>query len=278
MKILLGTPVYGGMICVKYFKSILETLAFFRQEFPQIQIDVRAISGSVLPTTRNILASLVLNDPSYTHVLFIDSDISFSSSLVVKMIDFHKPVVGCVCPTKRFDYNLFHASRRACKDPKVARYLAIDYAGGDDALIGTTGPDGKRRMPVVDGFVRVRYASTGIMLIRRDALEALKQAFPDLWVANPGAPYEKFELEGVLQCFDSFPGPDRLFPTEDMAFCRRWVDGCGGEIWSCVDETITLIGQELFVGQYLSKMRHGDLHIVDLPSSALRSPELTSLR
>ena len=63
---------------------------------------------------------------------------------------------------------------------------------------------------------------------------------------------------GVLQCFDSIQGPDGLFPGEDIAFCRRWVEGCGGEIWSSVDEAIVHIGQENFVGQYLFKLQRGE--------------------
>jgi hypothetical protein len=98
------------------------------------------------------------------------------------------------------------------------------------------------------------------MLIHRDVFVAIKARFPELWVENPGEKYRSFGLQGgVLQCFDSVQGSDGLFPGEDIAFCRRWVEGCGGEIWSSVDEAIVHIGQENFVGQYLLKLQRGEV-------------------
>src|SRR4029077_19279201 len=110
MRILLGTPVHGGMGCLGYHEAIIRTLAFFGQEYPSIRFDVRCIVSSMLPLARNILASMTLNDESFTHLLFVDSDMGFSPALIAKMIAFEKPVVGCVCPKKSFNYEWFHAS------------------------------------------------------------------------------------------------------------------------------------------------------------------------
>jgi hypothetical protein len=271
MKILLATPAHGGMVCLGYHQSILSMYAFFRDEFPGIQFEDRSVVCSVLPLARNILASMLLNDKSFTHLLFVDSDMGFSPSMIAKMIAFQKPLVGCIYPMKQFDYDWFHASGLMHKDPLVARMLANDYVGGQGSLITTTGPNGERQTQVVEGFVKVSYAGTGIMLIHRDVLQAIKDRFPELWVPTPSEMYRKHGLKGgVLQCFDSFQGADGLFPGEDIAFCRRWVDGCGGEIWSCVDEAILHIGQENFVGHYLLKMQHGDA-LAAKPPAALSS-------
>ena len=278
MKILLGTPAHGGMVCLGYHESVLRTLATFRNEFPGIQFENRSIVCSVLPLARNILASMVLNDPSFTHLLFIDSDMGFSPSLIAKMIAQQKPVVGAVCPQKKFNYDWFHASAKTHPNPAVARILANDYVGGQGAIMTTPGPDGKRQTQMVEGFVRVSYAGTGIMLIHRSVFETMKEKFPELWVANPGERHKQFGLEGgVLQCFDVVQGPDGLFPGEDLAFCRRWVDVCGGEIWSCIDEAIAHIGQENFVGQYLLKMQLGDALVQEPQSQAARAPAVSMM-
>jgi hypothetical protein len=259
MKILLGTPAHGGMVCLSYHETILRTLAFFGEEYPGIKFVNRTIVSSVLPLARNIFASMTLNDASFSHLLFVDSDMGFSPSLIAKMIAFQKPVVGCVCPKKKFNYEWFHASARTYDNPMVARLLANDYIGGQGAVISETGSNGERTAQLSDGFVKVNYAGTGIMLIHRDVFRAIKERFPELWVENPGENYRSFGLEGgVLQCFDSVQGADGLFPGEDIAFCRRWVEGCGGEIWSSVDEAIVHVGQENFVGQYLLKLQRGE--------------------
>jgi hypothetical protein len=258
MNILLGTPVHGGMVCLGYHETILRTLAFFGKEYPGIRFETRSIVSSVLPFARNILASMTLNE-TFSHLLFVDSDMGFSPVLIAKMIAFQKPVVGCICPKKTFNYDWFHASAATYDNPMVARLLANDYIGGQGAVIAETAPNGERSARLVDGFVKVQYAGTGIMLIHRDVFVAIKARFPELWVENPGEKYRSFGLHGgVLQCFDSVQGPDGLFPGEDIAFCRRWVEGCGGEIWSSVDEAIVHIGQENFVGQYLLKLQRGE--------------------
>lgn len=144
MKILLGTPAHGGVVCLSYHESILNTLAFFKSEFPNIHFENRSIVCSVLPLARNILASMVLNDPTYTHLLFVDSDMGFSPSLIARMLAFQKPIVGVVCPVKKFNYDWFHASAATHANPIIARLLANDYIGGQGALITTPGPNGDR--------------------------------------------------------------------------------------------------------------------------------------
>jgi hypothetical protein len=259
MKILIGTPAHGGMVCLSYHETILRLLAFFGDEYPGIKFVNRSIVSSVLPLARNIFASMTLNDASFSHLLFIDSDMGFAPSLIAKMIALQKPIVGCICPKKKFNYDWFHASALTYDNPMVARLLANDYIGGQGAVIAETGPDGERKAQLADGFVKVSYAGTGIMLIERQVFCSIKQRFPELWVEDPGESYRSFGLQGgVLQCFDSVQGPDGLFPGEDIAFCRRWVEGCGGEIWSSVDEAIVHVGQENFIGQYLLKLERGE--------------------
>jgi len=273
MKILLGTPAHGGMVCLGYHETVLRTLAAFREDFPGIRFENRSIVCSVLPLARNILASMALNDPSFTHLLFVDSDMGFSPSLIAKMIAFQKPVVGVVCPVKKFNYDWFHASNMVYSNPMIARLLANDYIGGQGAVITSTGPNGERQTQLVDGFVRVSYAGTGILLIHRNALETIKEKFPELWVEEPGERYRQFGLEGgVLQCFESIQGPDGLFLGEDISFCHRWIDTCGGEIWSCVDEAIIHTGQENYIGQYSLKMQLGDSLVSksQIPSPSVR--------
>ncbi len=91
----------------------------------------------------------------------------------------------------------------------------------------------------------------------RAALQAIRERFPELWVEPPHKGLEHIGLNGgLLQCFDPVLGEDNRFPGEDVAFCRRWVDGCGGEIWANVDKIIVHIGSENYVGQYLYKLQH----------------------
>ncbi len=255
MKILIGTPALGSQVCAGYHKAVLDLVLLFKDEFPAIKFDSRVISLSLLPRARNIYASLVLDDPSYTHLLFIDSDMVFWPELIARMLAFDKPVTGVVYPKKAFNYDEFFRSGGPEGNPTLARVLSVDYIGADGDLVTTPGPDGERTWDMQDGFIRSNVAGTGIMLIHRSVFETLRDRYPELWVANPGM--GRFGLGGgLLQCFDpvDLTSPNGLILGEDFAFCRRWVEGCGGEIWVNVDQPVIHLGQESFAGKYIHKL------------------------
>jgi hypothetical protein len=277
MKVLLGTPNHGGQVHLGYHESIIRLLAFFRDNFPNIEFETRHPVCSMVTFARNVLASLVLNDRSYTHLLFIDSDMVFSPSLIARMIAFNKPVVGCICPMRSFDYTWYHASGIVHQDPMVARLLAATYIGAA-GLMTSKGPNGDAQTEVVDGFVRAHYGGSGIMLIRRDVFEQLKQRYPELWVEKTGSLHRAFGLNGgVLQCFECVQAANGIYIGEDVSFCARWVNGCGGELWTCVDEVVGHVGQENFLGQYLLKMQKGE-SLFSMPSVAEAMPPAAATR
>ncbi len=272
MRIFLAALCPGANVSVGHYKSVMETVVTFREELPELRFSLGIIATSMSAFAHNALASKVLNDPTFSHVLFINGDTALSPQLLVKMILSNKPVVGCVLPETTFDYKKFHTSRLAMDQPQVARYLANGYVGGDQAF-ATRGPDGDE-LEFVNGFVRVNYASTRLLLIRRDVLELMKAKFPELWVDDAGAGYRDTGLDGgVLQCFDGFQGPDGVFVRDDAAFCRRWVEGCGGEIWACIDEPVSRAGDEPFLGHYLLKMKQeGIIVLSDAASPRASTP------
>ena len=85
-----------------------------------------------------------------------------------------------------------------------------------------------------EGFVRVRYAGAGLMLIKREVFEQLKERFPQLWCSiNAEAQAYLGLSEGVLQCFSSF----QALPKECSwgKTCRSAVGGsmAAGERFGC---------------------------------------------
>jgi len=263
MKILIATPAYGGQVTTTYCETLIGLLDHFAEKHPDISFEHKFLSLSVLPFMRNVFANLVMQDDSFTHLLFVDADMGFSPSLIEQMIAAEKPVVGAIYPHRRLDLDKFYALRDEIADPSVARLVAIDYVGaGSICLVDGTSRDGEHRAAsdlVTDGpCVRVRDAGTGIMLIRRDVFDRIKERYPELWCERIQDTYGKFGLkDGVLQCFEPMPDEHGHYCGEDMAFCRRWVQGCGGEIWAVVTEAITHVGQEKFIGNFLTKLQHG---------------------
>jgi hypothetical protein len=250
MKVLIGTPVYDEQVLVPYHLSILTMLAHFRRTRPAAQFDSSLTAAALVTHARNVMATRVLQEPSYTHLLFIDADMGFRPELIEKMIAFDEPVVGCVYPKRLYDHARLAEAARTAPDIDTARAIAQPYVGGADDLLA--GEDGR---PLIRGdFARARRAGTGIMLIRRDALETLRRTFPELWTDDPAGAYRPMGVQGAFQVFEPMQTATGLFCSEDYAFCLRWVEGCGGEIWSCFNEPIRHVGRERYTGNYQPRM------------------------
>ena len=208
MRILIGTPVYDEQVTVPYFTSVLKTVAAFRHKRPGVTFDTHLPREISIARARNTLASLVLADERYSHLLFIDADMGFSPALIAKMIDVCEPVAGVAYPRR-----------------------VRNAAGGLDYYPNSVLPERRGE------FARAELAGTGIMLIQRGVFERMRAAYPDLEGSDGG--FHPF-AETIRSSEGGFVG-------EDVAFCRRWTN-IGGEIWVNTAETIIHVGRERFIG------------------------------
>ena len=260
MKVMIATPVYGDTISTGCHLSVIETIAFFAREFPHIGFNSHLVSTSFFPHARNALVSNFLNDPTQTHILFVDSDMAFPPTLVAKMLAFGKPVVGAIYPEKRRSFDTFRRMLGEGGGTMHAQLASLDYVYGGDAIVTDKGRDGVETIDVVDGFVQVTRAGTGILLIAREAVEQMRDRFPELYAEKPADWVKSTGHRGgpLLQCFSVIASPDGVEIGADIAFSTRWVEGCGGEIWSCVDEPIIRTGSESHVGHFLAHLKGTD--------------------
>ena len=253
MKVLIATPAYGRQVTVDYLLSIRDLEASFRRE--NIASDVAFTLGASLPRSRNALASRVLHDASYTHLLFVDSDMSFRPQAVAKLVRSGKPFCGFIYPTRQLDYGQIQAAARRIADPVTARNVGQTYVCLENVMMAD-GPNG--RVPVQQGgLVRVDRIGFGVTLIQRSVMVTLRDAFPALLMRGGadrnyvamGATYD------ILQVFESAADREGRFMGEDLSFSLRWTEGCGGEIWACVDEDIGHVGEVRFVGRASDRLR-----------------------
>ena len=81
-KILIGTPAYDGVLTVACVSSVLQLMESMKKADPNISFKWRQVPGTLVDQARNFLASHVLENRDYTHLLFVDSDMGFSPALV----------------------------------------------------------------------------------------------------------------------------------------------------------------------------------------------------
>ncbi|NLH83287.1 MAG: hypothetical protein GX458_20975, partial [Phyllobacteriaceae bacterium] len=228
MKVIIATPVYGETISTGCHVSVLDAIRFFAREFPHIGFTTHVLSTSFFPMARNVLASLFLAESDATHLLFVDPDMSFSPELVAKMLAFGKPVVGAIYPDKGVDFEAFRTAMQRSTNALQGQLQSVRYVYDGDAIVGRKGKDGKTEIDVVDGFVRVTRAGTGLLLIAREAFETIQTKMPEMWIPEPKEWLRKMGLgegSGYIQCFDMVPGEDGSHTGSDIAFSDRWVKG-----------------------------------------------------
>lgn len=228
MRILVGTPTYNGQLTTNYTGSLLGLWSEMGDH-----LDWKTTSGTLIAWARNTLASLVL-EMGHTHLLFIDSDIDFPPDLIRRMIDFDAPVVSAVCPHRILDIPRFHAMARQFDQPAAAWARSLSF------VMELENPPVER-----DGFYRATRTGTGLMLIKREVFETLRDAHPELYRPTAGTYYEHQRLSHVLQCFDPLYDEGGVSMGEDVSFCRRW-QATGGEVWVVFDDTVGHIGPYMF--------------------------------
>lgn len=229
MQILIATPTYGG-VAPEYVASTLRVQAHLLGQGVGVLTAHHAMAE--VSRSRNLLARLFLDRPELTHLLFVDSDMSFGVEAVQALIDAGKPLVGCVYPRRALDLDRLIAAARV--EPDRARALA-------SAMDFVVKPFGA--LDVEGGLCKVRGLGMGLCLIATGRLKA----DPELAAGRPVAgPVHGF--------FDPLP-TEGGFLAEDLSFCQRWIDLCGGEVWAVVDQEIGHVGTMEFRARFMDALR-----------------------
>lgn len=247
--LMIGLPAYGGQVSTGFMESLLRLWELARNQ--GIVISLKILSQeSLIPRGRNTIAAEFLGRPDLTHLLFIDADIGFDPHGILRMLAFDKPVVGGAYAKKGIDWGRVHAAALAGQTPPQLAQAGLDYALNlvDEDL------DAQGRIPVRQGFVRVSKCGTGILLIRREVLTMMAAKHPELRYENDIAGYDSdFTRGNFWGFFDTLHHPvTRRYLSEDYAFCHRWTNGCGGEIWMDVESVVTHHGSYGYRGSFLA--------------------------
>src|ERR1700748_248537 len=242
--LVVATPCFGGQVSSIYTSSIFGLLREMRAR-SNVDLKVHLRDGDALITrARANLVTLFLEDPTATHLLFIDADIGFPPDQVFRLIESGADVVAGCYPIKRVNWDKAKRAMAAGR-PNLAA-SSLDYG------LEIDNPD---EVKVVNGFTRVRYAGTGFLMIRRNVLEKM-------CTHPPYAPLQ-FLREHSRDALAGSPNRFALFEcmidpatgtylSEDFAFCKRWTD-IGGEILADLERRLDHVGPSVFQGDISSQ-------------------------
>ena len=245
---LVATPCFGGSICLNYVLSIIN----FQRECAAAGtgIDFYFNPGDSLVTrARNDCVAYFLSNLSFTHLFWIDADIGFSPEAAFRLLLCDRDVAAGVYPLKREDWpaeGVPQGTTRQKFEELYQRYPVNTGRLGEDVDLIVDG----------DGFMKVREAPTGFMLIKRQVFDRLIANYPEL-------KYVPDWLEGTYptggvhyRFFDVMVDPDSgRYLSEDYGFCRLW-ERIGGEIHIDANSDLTHEGRRVYCGDFAATLRN----------------------
>src|SRR5271154_2578292 len=124
MHLVVATPCFGGQVSTLYVNSLFALQSAVRS-LSNLRLKVELRDGDALITrARANLMTAFLDDPTATHLLFIDADIGFTTDQVFRLIESGADVVAGVYPIKRVNWD---KAKRMLESNRPKPSAALDY-------------------------------------------------------------------------------------------------------------------------------------------------------
>jgi hypothetical protein len=208
------------------------------------------VDSAEITVVRNSLASYVAHNEDFTHLLFIDDDMTFEADTIIDMLRANKDVIGAVCPRRILMLEAFHEHAKAGRsiDECVAAATAfvVRYINSD-------------KVEVKEGVFPLRGIGMAVTLIKRDVLMTMieKGAVETRQQPKSIGPDSLGNMT-TWSFFDSMPNEDGSnVLSEDYSFCERWIAKCGGEVFGLANRKIGHIGPYIYAGTYMDRLKMG---------------------
>lgn len=247
VNVLVCTPCYGGQVFVNYMLSVHQM--FNAIGSTGIRFGFKTITNeSLITRARMTCVSYFLSHPEFTHLLFIDADISFNPFTIIKLLQAKKDVISAVYPKKGYEWDRMpHIVKESIQDGKINLDNFKSIQSKLMSYVVNFQTNGE--IEVINGCVKVLDAPTGFMLIQRNTFNVLMEKNPDMrFVSDLNLPQEDHKPDSFWLFFDCMVDPvSKRYLSEDYAFSRL-VQQAGLEVWVDVTSPINHTGTTTFEG------------------------------
>lgn len=229
-KIFIAVTTADGIILSECAASLIRTVARLNRN--GIATEFRTNNGTSIIAQKNLLVQEFLASDC-THLLFVDSDMTFPDDLCETLLAYGRRLIGVVYTKRSLD--LVRLKILAATLP-FDQALALAYDWNMHPLPGG-------RVVVENGICRVAALPGGFVLTERACFEELEARTELTFLRLQGS------RDPVRAFFREVREGQRVFDL-DYSFCLRWI-AAGGEVWAYPD----------------ADMRHIGDHRADLPFS-----------
>lgn len=175
MKIMIGTPTYTGSVDIDYHLSVLKTVNNFRD----VEFRSYLHKGSLVSSARNIITCEFLKRKDFTHLLFIDDDISWEVEDINELLKYeYLGIVGGLYPTKNIDYNTIAEAVKSGVEPNQLN----EFTG----KVNNKNFDPEDKNFDFYNPISVNKITMGFTLIKRDVLENIIEKYPKNYYHREG--------------------------------------------------------------------------------------------
>lgn len=218
--IMIATPMYGGFCQGTFLKSLMSTVDLLRSKGHQVSF-VDLYNESLITRARNTLTEIFLRNVQYTHLLFIDADQGFDPYGVLKMIEEDVDLIGAPVPMKGINWDRVRTAALEGQSD-LSDFTSMYNTKVKD-------PEQIKKLKENPGEkIEIDYVGTGLVLIKRDVFEKLKEYVESYRNAQPSnsigygeSIYDFWRLE-ISHEYNML--------SEDYTFCKMWTD-IGGKVY-----------------------------------------------
>ena len=259
--IMIGTPAYGGKVHSRYLTSSIGTSEFLNSRlqirdttfieswvqengFPTSKKDLAKLfleapvgrsipiawcvteGDSLVQRARNTIVAKFMANKSYSHLVFIDSDLEWDPEDVLRLVAHDVDVICGIYPKKM--------------EPVEFPFHPL------------TNENGLCDRNPVTGAIKIANAPTGFLCVKRVVFERMRKEYPHLKYRLLESTKE--ENEWMHAFFDAYV-EDGILWSEDYGFCRRW-RAIDGDVWCDPSIKLSHIGQKIYSGSIEDALRN----------------------
>jgi len=244
-RIFVATPVHSD-VSIHYFKACLE----FQKEcfVRKIQVMFQVMKSSLVTQGRQLCVSGFM-ESDCTHMLFIDSDISFNYKMIERMINYDKEICLVPYPIKGLDFDKIKSRIKegSTLDPRVL---------GNQYTMSVPDPT---NVKVENGFIEVERGPAGCMLIKKEVIHKLIKEYPEFTIKQHTLIDGKLVTRNhMYNFFDTYWNKDdKTYTGEDFYFCKL-CKHAGIKMYALIDEYISHHGEFSYTGRLLDEFKKTD--------------------
>lgn len=208
MKVLIGSPAYGGMVMTDYLVSMANTIRGFIRD--NVDYTLYTLTNeSLINRGRNTIANAAL-EGGFDKLVFIDADMGWTYSDMCLLLNSPKVIVGGTYPLKALPIALNF-------NPLPEHFDIFEEEGPSGKTYKKTLEKMalyKEKYCDINGEVQVMHVPTGFLSINVSVLQQLKDKV---------ASYDQrdFATGKVTHIYEFFPirVKNNVLESEDWAFC-----------------------------------------------------------